>query len=62
MTFTTNPVYMIKIEAANAEGELEIMEAFEWRGAEETGVQRAKDEAAKLGIKLVRVWAELLSE
>ena len=62
MTFTTNPVYMIKIEAANAECELEIMGAFEWRGAEETGVQRAKDEAAKLGIKPVRVWAELLSE
>ena len=62
MTFTTNPVYMIKIEAVNAEGELEIMEAFEWRGAEETGIQRAKDEAANLGIKPVRAWAELLSE
>jgi hypothetical protein len=37
-----------------------IIEAFKWFGPEADGIARAKEEAPRFGINLVRVWAEKL--
>ena len=51
--------WIIKAEIFNpVKNKIEIIDAFTWNGTEESGIQRAKDEAANFNVDIRRVWAE----